>query len=305
VSESLYTARDLARVFGIQESRILYWVRTGVVAPSVKRGGRNYFNFHDVISVKAAKELLDGGVSLQSVRKNLSALRGALEVDRPLQRMRVVSDGERLVVLGDDAAFEPLSRQVVMDFAVGSLSTRVAEVLELPRADEVDGGEGGEAERDRAPRRSGYGWFREGCALEASGSFSAAADAYRRSIELDPGLAAAHTNLGNLAHRQGRRGEAREHYERALALDGEQPEARYNLANLLDELGESERAVAEWSRVLALHPGFADAHYNLAVALARLGKRRRARLHLERYLELEEEGEWVASAQQLLEEITP
>jgi len=295
MDESLFTARDLARVFGVQESRIHYWVRTGVIAPSVKRGGRNYFSFHDVISVKAAKELLDGGVSLQAVRKNLAALRGALAVDRPLSRMRVVSDGERLVLLGDDAAFEPLSGQVVMDFLVGPLSTRLAEVLELPLPAAADEG---------APERSGYDWFREGCALEAAGASAAAEDAYKRALERDPGLAAAHTNLGGLAFRDGRRGEARGHFERALALDEDQPEARYDLANLLDELGDTERAVAEWSRVVALHPEFADAHYNLGGALLRLGQPTRARLHLERYLALEMEGGFAEAARALLGALT-
>lgn len=300
MNDALYTVRDLARVFGMQESRLLYWSRTGVIAPSVRRGGRPYFTFQDLISVKAAKELLDGGVSLQAVRKNLAALRGALPgIDRPLQRLRIVSDGERLVVHGDDADFEPISGQVVMDFMVRSLSNHVAEVLELPRP--VDGV--GEPE----PARTAYGWFLEGCALEeerdSPAGSGAAADAYRRALELDPALAAAHTNLGNLAHREGRRGEAREHYERALALDPDQPEARFNLANLLDELGETRRAIGEWSRVVALNPDLVDAHFNLAGALAKEGEVDRARLHLERYLTVDGRGDWAEAARALLDQL--
>ncbi len=300
MEEPLYNARDVARIFSLKESRVLYWARTGVVGPSVKRGGRQWFTFADLISVKAAMELLDKGVSLQSVRKNLAALRAALpEVDRPLARLRVVSDGERLVVTGGDAPpFEALSGQLVMDFAVGALGNRVAEVMQLPDR---------EARRDEPAARSdghrtAYGWFLEGVALDEDDP-ARAAEAYRRAVELDPALAAAHCNLGNLAHREGRRGEAREHWQRALALDPEQPEARFNLGNLLDELGEPAQAVQEWTRVVAFCPEFADAHFNLGTALARDGDVAAARLHLARYLALDESGEWAAKARALLSEL--
>jgi DNA-binding transcriptional MerR regulator len=299
VNSELYSARDVARIFALKESRVLYWARTGFVGPSVKKGGRLLFTFQDLITVKAAKELLDRGVSVQSVRKNLTALRGALPgLDRPLARLRVVSDGEHLVVTpdGEGAPFEALSGQLVMDFAVGALSSHVAEVMRLPARDEPT---------DEPPaERGAYDWFLEGCAAfdEADDPASAqrAADAFRRALELDPAIAAAHTNLGSLAHRAGRRGEARAAFEQALTLDPEQPEARYNLANLLDELGETELAVAEWTRVAASCPDFADAHFNLGAALLREGARDAARAHLQRYLQLDGQGAWADEARGLL-----
>ncbi len=298
MDEALYTSRDVARIFALSESRVLYWARTGVIGPSVRQGVRQYFNFRDLISVKAAKELLDRGISLQSVRKSLAALRSALpHVEKPLAQLRVVSDGDRLLVISAEArAFEPLSGQLVMDFAVGALSMRVAEVMELP----------GSRERPTEPapttsdgRRTAYGWFLDGCALDGRDP-AAAENAYRRAIELDPALAAAHTNLGNLAWAAGHGGEAREHYERALARDPEQPEARFNLGNVLDELGERGEAIAEWTRVVAACPEFADAHFNLGVALLADGIDDAAHVHLRRYLALDGEGEWAAEARTLL-----
>lgn len=290
----LYSTRDAARIFNLTESRLLYWARTGVVGPSVRRGGRVYYTFQDLITVKTAKELIDGGLSLQAVRKNLTALRAALPgVDRPLAQLRVVSDGERLLVVGEDVTFEPLSGQVVMDFAVGALWSQVARITELPAR-------GAQADESKGPATA-YGWFQLGAELDEDPEKERDAEAaYRRAIELDPALAAAHTNLGNLMHRQGHRGEARESYEKALALDPEQPEARYNLANLLDELGDTPRAVLEWTRVAALAPDFAAAHFNLGTALARLGDLDAARLHLRRYLALAEDGEWADHARTLL-----
>ena len=296
MDEALYTSRDVARIFALSESRVLYWARTGFVGPSVRRGGRQYFTFQDLISVKAAKELIERGISLQAVRKNLAALRLALpEVERPLQRLRIASDGERLVVASDAQSFEPLSGQLVMDFAVGALSQRVAEVMDLPaRAEPAPAISPSVAES----RRTAYGWFLDGCALGEGEPENAVA--FRRALELDPMLAAAHTNLGNLAYREQHPGEAREHYERALALDPEQPEARFNLANLLDERGEADAAVTEWTRVVAACPEFADAHFNLGAALCRDGIEDAGQVHLRRYLALDDTGEWADEARALL-----
>jgi tetratricopeptide (TPR) repeat protein len=119
-------------------------------------------------------------------------------------------------------------------------------------------------------------------------------------LELEPSLAAAHTNLGNLAHRRGAADEARRAYQRALDLDPDQPEARFNLANLLDEMGETELALAELLAVCSRHPSFADAHYNLGLLLYRLGGLAQARHHLGHYLTLDPSSEWSARARGLL-----
>ena len=145
--------------------------------------------------------------------------------------------------------------------------------------------------RGRAPRPSG-----------GDDGDARAERCYREALALDPGLAAARTNLGSLAYRARRqRAAAREAFEAALALDPDQPEARFNLANLVLEAGDLELAVAEFRRVLQADPDFADAHYNLAVALERLGGRAQARAHLERYLALEPTtSSWAEQARALI-----
>jgi tetratricopeptide (TPR) repeat protein len=267
--KATYSSRDVASIVGISESRVRYWAQTGVVGPSEKLNGRGVYSFQDLVSVKAAKELLDGGVTLQRARKNLEALRTLIGDDRPLAHVRVRSDGDRVVVSSDGASFEPLTGQLVLDFAVDELqSLPVPATLPTTRAE------------------SAWAWFVEGGECEARGDDDRALIAYQKALEGDPALAAAHTNLGNLFHRRGERGEARAAYEQALALDPDQPEARYNLANLLDDVGEHDAARMEWTRVVAACPELADAHYNLAVACARDGDSDAARLHLRRYLGL-------------------
>lgn len=292
----LYSARDAARILDLNESRVQYWARTGIVAPSVRRGSKLLFTFADLIAVKAAKQLIERGVSLQAVRKTLAALRSALpEVDRPLSQLRLISDGDRLIVAGADAPFEPLTGQVVLDFTVAQLGREAQLVSPLPRRDAAP-----EPAPPEDEPRTPYAWFLRGTALDDAGETAAAEHAYRRALTLDPALAAAHTNLGDLCYRAGRTDEARRSFEQALALDPDQPEARFNLGNLYDQAGEPELATAEWSRVCDGAPDFADAHFNLGAALAGHGDAPRARHHLARYLELEASGELSGEARRML-----
>ncbi len=78
----LYSIRDVARIFALQESRLRYWMQTGFVGPTVRKGGRFYYRFADLVSVKAAKDLLAIEMPLQKVRKNLDALRKVLPSGR-------------------------------------------------------------------------------------------------------------------------------------------------------------------------------------------------------------------------------
>jgi tetratricopeptide (TPR) repeat protein len=287
-SEPLLSFKDVGRLLALEESRLRYWSQTGLVGPSVRHGGRQFFTFSDLVQVKATKELVAQGVPVQRVRKAIESLRVALpNVERPLEKLRVCSDGDKVVVLGDDATFEPGTGQVVMDFALDDLSQRAAQVVALP-------------ERD-VPGETAYGAFAAGLAAEDGDDMPAAERLYLRALELDPRLAAAHTNMGNLKHRLGQRGEARECYEQALTLDPDQCEARFNLANLLDELGDHDLALAEYQRVVATFGSFADGHFNLALALERAGRAGEARAHYARYLELDgSENEWASAAREAL-----
>ena len=212
MSDATYSSRDVATIVGISESRVRYWAQTGVIGPSHKSDGRAVYSFQDLVGVKAAKELLDGGLSLQRARKNLEALRAQLGENRPLANVRVRSDGDRVVVSDNGATFEPLTGQLVMDFALDELHGRVAA---LPTTIPTTRAE------------SAWAWFVEGGECEARGDDDRALIAYQKALDGDPALAAAHTNVGNLLYRRGERGDARAAYERALALDPNNAERRF------------------------------------------------------------------------------
>jgi tetratricopeptide (TPR) repeat protein len=270
-----------AAILGISESRLRYWSQIGFVGPPRREGGKQVYSFQDLAAVKAARELMDRGFTPADVRRALDKVRTQLpDIDRPLEHLRVAFDGKELLLVEEGGAFS-LSGQRVFDFGLGELRARASGWgRTTPLA--------AESAKAAAPERAGtpYGWFQEGLRYETEGREDSAAAAYRRALELDPGLAAAHTNLGALAHRRGNAAEARACFQAALALDPDQPEARYDLAHVLIEAGELEVAAAELRRVLELVPDSADTHFNLGMTLEALGSRKQAREHLSRYLDL-------------------
>jgi tetratricopeptide (TPR) repeat protein len=299
----LYSIRDVSRILAVQEARLRYWTQTGFVGPTVRKGGRFYYTFNDLIAVKAAKDLLATGMTLQRVRKNVEALKQALPGDtHPTTKLRVCCDGETIVALADDIAFQPIGGQVVMAFNVPSFGEHVMQTLAMPRVEAVPA-----AVDDNPTEAHGgttaYRNFVEGCAAEDRGESDIAEHLFRQALDLEPNMAAALTNLGNLVYRQGELHEARSLYERALEHEPAQPEARYNLANLLEDLGDTELAISEMRRVCAAAPEFADAHYNLGIMLAQVGGTTQARHHLERYLELDGASDWAQHARSFLQRI--
>jgi tetratricopeptide (TPR) repeat protein len=287
MEEATYTYGGAAKILDIAESKLRYWAQVGFVGPSVKRGGKPLFTFQDLISIKAAKELVDRGFKTTEIRKAIEAVRETLpDLDRPLDRVRVAFDGAKLVIVDEGEAYETTG-QKLFDFSVGDLAGRTA-TKSATKLGKTSPARALPNDATRTPGRNAYDWFIEGTRAEAADSDDARAErCYNEALALDPGLAAARTNLGSLAYRRGDLDAARTAFEAALAIDPDQPEARFNLANLVLEGGDLELAVAEFRRVLQNDPDFADAHYNIAVALERLGGRAQARAHLERYLALD------------------
>ena len=69
-----FQARDVVQILGISRRQLHYWARTELVAPSVRtRGGHARYTFQDLVALRAAKKLIDAGVSVQRIRSSLSA----------------------------------------------------------------------------------------------------------------------------------------------------------------------------------------------------------------------------------------
>ncbi len=291
VMGSNYSYKDVSKLFGITEGRLRYWDRSGFLSPSGHNGRQRCYTFQDLIGIRSAKTLLDEGVSLQKARKIVKSLREKVPLSsHPLDRLRIMSDSKTVIVAEADREFEADSGQLLLDFRVGDLEKVV--VSELPRRSKTD------------VSRTAYEWYLEGCRFdENEETLDLAEEAYHRAIHLDPTLANAYTNLGNLLYRSGAIEDAKILYEKAIQVDANQPEAHYNLGFLEFEEGRLENAEECFSRAVELDTTFADAHFNVAITLYRLGKLDRARFHLQHYLKLEPTGPWADIARQRLQDL--
>jgi DNA-binding transcriptional MerR regulator len=284
----LFTGTEVARLLGLTSGRLRSLDRTGIVRPSGRRRGRRAYTFSDVIALRAARDLLARKVRLRDVARAIDNIRTTLpKVTRPLAELRIVSDGKRVVVRSAAGAFEPLTGQMVLDFDVRSLRDDVVRVLRP-----VVG-------HDRA--RTAYDLYVRASGLdEDPATMSEAEELYRRAVELDPWLAIAYTNLGNICFRRGSDAEAEELYRRALSIDARQPEAQYNLGYVMLERGQATEAIEFFRGAIEADASFADAYFNLAMAYEQIGEPSRARPCWRRYLELEPTGTWAEIARKHL-----
>ncbi len=284
----LFSAAEVARLTGLTVARLRSLARADVVAPSGARGGRAVYTFRDLIVVRTVKGLLDRAVTMRDVTAAVRALKASLpKVTRPLAELRVASDGQRVVVRADTGAFLAETGQMLLDFGVSELCDDVVRVLR-PRK---------KAEREK----TAYDLYVKASSLdEHPDTVDEAERLYRRAIELEPELAIAYTNLGNLHFRRGEEEAAVALYEAALQRDASQPEARYNLGYVSLERGRAELAVGHFEATIAVDPRFADAHFYLAMAYESLGQRDKARPSWRRYLELEPTGTWAEVAKKHL-----
>ena len=141
-----------------------------------------------------------------------------------------MSDGQRVVVRSHDGAFEPLTGQMVLDFDVQlAARRRGARAPALRRA----------AER----ARTAYELYVRASQLdEDPATMDEAERALPRALELDPWLAIAYTNLGNIRFRQHDRKAPRRSTEGRSRSIRAQPEAQYNLGYVMLERGRPEPA---------------------------------------------------------------
>jgi DNA-binding transcriptional MerR regulator len=103
----------VAELLEVTRRQLQYWARTDLVRPSHRtRGGHHRYTFRDLVALRAAKRLIDAGVSVQRIRKSLGALKRILpSVPQPLSELVLVATGDVVLVLHDGSAFEAATGQ--------------------------------------------------------------------------------------------------------------------------------------------------------------------------------------------------
>jgi tetratricopeptide (TPR) repeat protein len=284
----LFTLTEVAKLLGVSTGRLRSLDKNRIVTPSGRRRGRRAYTFQDVIALRAARDLLARKVRLRDVAKAITKIREALpRVTRPLSELSIVSDGRQVVVRTDAGVYEPATGQMMLDFDVRTLRDDVVRVLR-PNAG-----------KERA--RTAYDLYVKASQLDESPATVAEAERlYRQAIEIDPWLAIAYTNLGNICFRRNEEDAAVVLYKKALTIDTVQPEAQYNLGYVMLERGHADDAIRFFRGAIQSDPRFADAYFNLAMAFEQVGNPDEARPCWRRYLELEPTGTWADIARRHL-----
>jgi Flp pilus assembly protein TadD len=109
---------------------------------------------------------------------------------------------------------------------------------------------------------------------------------YRQVLEVDPGLAHVHNNLGIALKKQGQLDRAVASYERALMLRPSYPLAHHNLGIALMELDRLEEAEDSLRAAIRLKPDYAEACTHLGIVLLKRGKAPEATAYCEEALRL-------------------
>src|ERR671910_2940856 len=96
-----FTAHQACKFTGCSPRQLRYWDEIGLVQPSVQgTGGRpgvpRLYSFRDLISLRVVKSLLDGGMSLQRVRRAYEYLRRKADLEGHLSEVKLVTDGKSI-----------------------------------------------------------------------------------------------------------------------------------------------------------------------------------------------------------------
>lgn len=111
-----------------------------------------------------------------------------------------------------------------------------------------------------------------GLALAESGDPSGAITSYHRALEIDPSFSEAHNNLGTSLRSQGKPYDAVRHFHIALRNKPNFAGAHTNLGHALMEQGKPAQALVSYQQAIRLKPELSEAYLGLGNALKELGK---------------------------------
>lgn len=306
-----YSLGDVARILKVSPRRLRYWRKTRLIPadPGGEAASRapqlgldesgddgSGYAFRDLVVLRTIVSLVDKGIPLQRIRRNLETLRDRVpELDEPATALRLWDEHSSRLVVRRDGRLEEAGGQLVLDFDADGPSEDGAPVQSLAEFESPERLGGARLE-------DALEWFERGCELDAeSAKWAEAIEAYERALEIEPDYADAYCNLGAVRYNQGQRAEARRAFEACLEREADHVEANFNLANVLEEQGEDDAALAHYRRALAADPLYPDLHINLALLYEKLRREKPACDHWRRYLQLDPQGSWAEVARMRLE----
>src|ERR671915_278103 len=96
-----FTTHQACKFTGCTSRQLRYWDQIGLVQPSVQgTGGRpgvpRLYAFRDLVALRVVRSLLDGGMSLQRVRRAFEYLRRNAQLDGQLSEVKLITDGKSI-----------------------------------------------------------------------------------------------------------------------------------------------------------------------------------------------------------------
>ena len=282
-----YSRAEIRRILGINENSLRAWERVGLTEP------RDDYSFADLISLKTLQSLRENQIPAKRIREAMQQLRTRLaNVSRPLDELKIVSDGRRIAVELPGEKMEALTGQMLFNFE----AERLRPVSTLERRD-----------REQQPKSSAEGeeyWFQYALELERSGAPPhQIIEIYRKVLDYNPQAAGALVNIGTLHYRQGLLQLAEQSYKEAIHAYPEYALAYYNLGNVCEETSRLEEASEHYEAALRYRSDYADAHYNLALVHERRERYLDAARHWQLYLELDPTSPWASVARRKRERL--
>lgn len=109
----LFRTGEVVELVGVSRRQLQYWAHTDLIGPSARtKGGHHRYTFEDLVALKAAKRLIDAGVSVQRIRRSIQQLKRVLPtVRRPLAELVLVATGDVVLVFREGTAFEAVTGQ--------------------------------------------------------------------------------------------------------------------------------------------------------------------------------------------------
>lgn len=134
-----WSARVLARQFGLPHSTVSNWIVIGLVRPDKHGRGRagHSIGVAGLLELVAVKDLRDAGVSVKQIQRAVQNLRKLTGQDRPLARLVLVVVGHDIIVqdLEDPSLVMSTLRnpgQRVMVFPIGEQHAQALVELRRP-----------------------------------------------------------------------------------------------------------------------------------------------------------------------------
>ena len=278
-----YSARHAAQLIGLPESAVRSCIRDGIIGTPNTVPAQ--LSFRDLSALRTVKTLIDAGLPLPHVRRELVRIQQALPTGKTLAEVTVEARGGRVLVSGASGATGaydegPAAGQLALPFDAPAepRAQPPGEIRELPRPLDA-------AVPVVAVPASADQWMERGMQLEERDPV-AAIDAYRRSLRLRPECTEAWINLGRLFAESGDALAANDCFRSAIELDPAEATAYYNLGVLAQDAGKEADAISLYRRALELDPQLAEAHYNLATLFDQSGDSRSAIRHINEYRKL-------------------